>query len=714
MKISPQIFSIIILLLSPWYTLHAQSGTFTWQNPSPQGNTLINICLVTDSFFVAVGEMGTIIRSTDQGATWVVTPTVLGCSATLRSVDFVSPTEGWVAGDSATILHTTDGGNTWSRNLPIDGSFMVQDIQFLNSMVGWACGISESGFLWKTTDGGANWTTIEDFDAPFQQIMYLKDSTVMLLATDGEIQISLDSGKTWLFDGREVMIDAPLEMCVIDPNGTIWQVSEGIILRSTDGGFNWEERGPQDVPATSIFFTDGAHGWAASNNVGEIYVTTDSGATWKQDTIFNSATSFTTMNRIRMRSSGVGMVAGVYGLMATTKDFGVAWQPQGTDNGNYIPNIQFLSPLEGWAAGGRLRHTTDGGNVWTASSQIYRANAITFSSPQNGWFGTDVGVWRTTNAGTDWNKCYSFGYTLCLTAFDSLNVWRGTYSDLEHSTDAGNSWTTVLNHSVSSLQFLNADTGWVVNYSWSNDSSIFRTTDGGKSWQSAQVGDVVSVRFVSPSTGCAGGTSGRIWKTTDGGVTWLLKHGPTPGNWYMHGISFSSPLLGWAVGYIGNGLGDYILRTTDGGETWNEIPSISNNGLFSVCFINDSTGFIGGLDGEMLRIDYPPGIPDGVKETGQAIPLKFSLAQNYPNPFNPATQISFTINSPSVVTLKVFDILGREVATLVNGFKQPRAYSINWDGSRMSSGVYFYRLCEEPTAGKGTFQESVKKMILMK
>ncbi|MGA2624363.1 MAG: YCF48-related protein [Bacteroidota bacterium] len=706
---------LLVLLLPSWRTVYAQSrpGSFTWQNPVPQGNTLNNICLVTDSFFVAVGEMGTVVRSTDQGATWSVTPKVLGSSATLRSVDFVSRTEGWIAGDSSTVLHTTDGGDTWTRSVPADGGFMVKDIRFLNPMVGWACGTSESGFLWKTTDGGANWTTIEDFDMPFQQIMYLKDSVVMLFESDGEIQMSVDSGKTWLADGRGVTYKVPGEMSVVNPNGTIWGLAEGVLERSTDGGSTWQEGGPEDISATSVSFIDAAHGWAASDDVGEVYMTADSGATWKRDTIFSSSLSFTTMNRIRMRASGVGMLVGIYGLMATTNDSGRTWHLQATENGFGIGEIQFLSPLEGWAAGGRIHHTTDGGATWITSQTNYRANTLSFSSPLCGWIGCDVGVWRTRNGGADWSQCAS-GSSISIAALDSQNVWCGTHSNLTRTTDGGNHWTTIMNHSISSIQFLNADTGWVVNYDWSSDSSVFRTSNGGQTWQCANLDHPISLRFVSPTTGCAGGTSGRIWKTTDGGATWSLKHGPTTESWYMHRLAFSSPMVGWAVGYIGNGLGDYILHTTDGGETWAEVPSISNNGLFSVCFVNDSTGWVGGLDGEMMKIYYPPEGAEGVVGRQQVSPRVFWLGQNYPNPFNPTTEFEFRIVNFGLVTLRIYDVLGREVATLVNGVKEPGEFTVSWDGGGMPSGVYFYRLREEPAGAKGTAYEAVRKMMLLK
>jgi hypothetical protein len=88
-------------------------------------------------------------------------------------------------------------------------------------------------------------------------------------------------------------------------------------------------------------------------------------------------------------------------------------------------------------------------------------------------------------------------------------------------------------------------------------------------------------------------------------------------------------------------------------------------------------------------------------------PLSFELLQNYPNPFNPSTMINFTLSQRSFVTLKIFNVLGKEIATLINSQKEPGTYIVNFNAGKLSNGVYFYKL----TAGN---YSSVKKMILMK
>ena len=95
-----------------------------------------------------------------------------------------------------------------------------------------------------------------------------------------------------------------------------------------------------------------------------------------------------------------------------------------------------------------------------------------------------------------------------------------------------------------------------------------------------------------------------------------------------------------------------------------------------------------------------------VREEAANIPSQFALEQNYPNPFNPSTKIQFTIVNRLLTIVKVFDVLGREVATLVNAVKEPGTYTVQFDGSNLASGVYFYRL------QAGTYVETRKLLLL--
>jgi hypothetical protein len=161
---------------------------------------------------------------------------------------------------------------------------------------------------------------------------------------------------------------------------------------------------------------------------------------------------------------------------------------------------------------------------------------------------------------------------------------------------------------------------------------------------------------------------------------------------------------GTAVGDNGT-----ILHTSDGGSTWVPQTSGTTKNLYGLNFSNSSTGTIVGEDGTILRtttggatsVDDDPGSAPFHRPDG------FILAQNYPNPFNPTTTIQFTIVNRQSTIVNVYDLLGREVAVLVNEVKEPGTYTVQWDANGVSGGVYFYRL------RAGDFVQT-KRMLMLK
>ena len=162
-----------------------------------------------------------------------------------------------------------------------------------------------------------------------------------------------------------------------------------------------------------------------------------------------------------------------------------------------------------------------------------------------------------------------------------------------------------------------------------------------------------------------------------------------------------------------------ILHTTDGGITWSLQSKCTDNNLFAVSFTDENIGNIVGDNGVILRTETS-GVTFVEEINMTKVPRDFLLFQNYPNPFNPATKIKYSLpnvilSGPAdvetgvgnLVTLKVYDVLGNEITTLVNEEKPPGAYEINWNAANLPSGVYFYRL------KAGEFIQS-NKMVLLK
>jgi endoglucanase len=120
------------------------------------------------------------------------------------------------------------------------------------------------------------------------------------------------------------------------------------------------------------------------------------------------------------------------------------------------------------------------------------------------------------------------------------------------------------------------------------------------------------------------------------------------------------------------------------------------------------------LTGAIEALYSPTGKPTGVKEERNGtVPDGYGLLQNYPNPVNPATNIPFFVGSDQWVGLKVFDVLGNEVATLVDEKKPAGNYRVRFDAARLASGVYFYQLKAGSSSGSGQSFVATKKMIVV-
>jgi hypothetical protein len=129
-------------------------------------------------------------------------------------------------------------------------------------------------------------------------------------------------------------------------------------------------------------------------------------------------------------------------------------------------------------------------------------------------------------------------------------------------------------------------------------------------------------------------------------------------------------------------------------------------------FVISGNAFISSInnaDALIIKTDSAFNTPliTGIRNIGSGYPEDFKLEQNYPNPFNPVTKISYSIAKQGLVTLKIYDMLGREIKTLVNEVKTPRAYIVDFNGSNFASGVYFYKI------QAGDFMQ-VKRMVLIK
>ncbi len=194
--------------------------------------------------------------------------------------------------------------------------------------------------------------------------------------------------------------------------------------------------------------------------------------------------------------------------------------------------------------------------------------------------------------------------------------------------------------------------------------------------------------------------NGDMKKTTNGGLNWVTQILPSGGNIAISEIIKFSNINAdtlWGVGAVSNSIRGLIYISTNGGTTWNyQLPdtSIHIPRYYHVQFVNKLNGWAYSIGSGVHTLTG--GIITSISQTNSEIPTDFILHQNYPNPFNPLTKIKYELKTAGFVKLKVFNVEGREIKTIVNEKQNAGVYEADFSateyGSSLSSGVYFYSL----------------------
>ena len=386
--------------------------------------------------------------------------------------------------------------------------------------------------------------------------------------------------------------------------------------------------------------------------------------------------------------------------------------------------IQFVNELTGYIVGedlnnygGVILKTTDGGNNWmnlTADSLFpIEIFALSFLNSNTGFVsGYSMNIYKTTNGGISWS--YTQAPYLGNSRFRALQFLNentgyvgGRYGVRSKTTNSGITWDTLsmAGSQLYSIFFFNANTGFMGD----GASIIHKTTNSGMNWTMTSLTDTSSVPsgyalmdidFLNEMTGYIVGRTnsrGAIFKSTNSGANWInIFHTDSI---QLYSIDINNESTIFAAGEIRK-----VLKSTNAGLTWS-ITEIPGNfwELYSIRFINENTGFTSGY-GHVFKTTNGGVF---VNQISNEIPEGFSLYQNYPNPFNPTTKIKFQISKLSDVKLIVYDILGREVATLVNERLKAGTYEVEFEGTSLPNGVYFYTLITD------SFKET-KRMVLKK
>ena len=426
-------------------------------------------------------------------------------------------------------------------------------------------------------------------------------------------------------------------------------------------------------------------------------------------------------------------------------------------------SVLFINDQIGFVTGApsKIIKTTNGGDSWYQINQtglLDTLGAITkaiFISNTTGWAINNYpgAVLKTTDSGENWFTQFihpASGFT-GMSFSDSLNGWvSGTRP--QHTTDGGLTWTQQENQTLwlsDDFYFINSDTGWMAK-NYIINPSLFKTTDGGNTWLAIlDVIDARKFRFTpDPNHWLIFGFD-RYYMTYNNGDSWYEFTNDVPTGL----TSFSAPTnqIGYAVGSLGLVLKfndtTYVpeeftsfTSSVNGNDVtlnWETATETNNNGFqierlktqnerseewVNLDFVNgkgtttepQSYSYIdeklsaGKYQYRLKQIDF-----DGTFEYSSIIeveigtPSAYYISQNYPNPFNPSTTIKYDLPKDGLITLEVYDILGRKIATLINENRNAGRYGQTFDASSLTSGIYVYKLQADDFI-------SSKKMILLK
>jgi photosystem II stability/assembly factor-like uncharacterized protein len=696
-------------------------------------------------------------RSTDHGATWHL----LNTSISFHNISCWDGDNsgniyliGSQSGMVSDILKSTDAGDTWTTWSNIPGSFFNNDLLFFGSEIF----LSAHG-IYKMINN--SW--VKCFPNGIEtNCITVTQGGVLLAGTNyphNGVYRSIDSANTWQQVFSAGIENTRVLSIIKDPGGIIFAGSSNGVFKSTDEGLTWTQHGLQNTEVWTMSFTN-ANIPLAGNEYG-VYRWNTILQQWEDadDGIYAHKTMALAINynqNIRFASTSSGLFR--------TSDHGnnwkAIWPPGGAypgvlvydqipllfdDNSGilftyYISNIYRSttngSSWEAFLTGGDFYCLSSGflpgeifggGRVWPSSSFFYSSDygvnwAPTFLTGSgivqciypneltNNIFAgtTESGIFRSTDNGTNWR---SFNVGLLSTNVQSIavnfygDIFVGTNSGVFRSRDQGGNWawTGLENDTVSALAINSS--GDVL--AGTKSGLVFKTTNDGETWIDFSTGlkaaPVNCIAIDQYGFALLGTTYEGAFRTIESTIDVELTA-------FAAEADVNKIILSWTTATELNNLGFEIQRSkneeefcTVGFVNGHGTSTEQHNYIYIDIDLNNATYFY-----RLKQVDN-----DGSFDYSQVVQVDFKaiysyeLEQNFPNPFNPVTTIRYSIPQKSNVALKVYDILGNEVTTLVNEEKDQGIYTINFDANNLASGLYLYRI------QAGSFIET-KKMIFLK
>lgn len=720
---------------------YSTNGGTSWNTVSTLGilKSMMSIFFLDSLTAWSVGQDGTIAKSTNGGFNWAQQTSPH--ANWWMDVKFVNSNTGFIAGDQGNIAKTTNGGTNWIIKSTFS-SAGFNKFYIIDSNNIWAVGdpyVSGNCIVAKSTNNGENWSLYRNANMwAGKDIFFNNPNTGWIVGSDGEIVKSTDGGMNWSRQYFRVT-DYFLTSTKFLNENTGWVAGNaGKIYKTTNGGINWQNQSFDSTDNYNCIHICDSNILYIVGYYGKIIKSTNGGSSWMTQT----SVITTELKGVQFRGYLNGWIAGFNGALLQTTNGGTNWNVVASGTSNNLVYIQFVDSLRGWTTGSNktILKTTNGGANWFAQTVGFGSglwiDGAFFIDSLYGWLGSSSGnAAYTTNGGTTWNNWGSSdGQTNRTIYFINRNTgWMTGGTGIIYKTTNGgkgiSDWSGSINtyHSIWNIFAVNSN----IVYAVGEGGLIFKTISGGENYYptitimknnvlkpimyNQTIKDTIEISLDMPNEtnliydiNIAIDT---VINTVDSGLVFTLYH---------QGIYDT---LIYRAGGAGNNFVKTILNDSATTSIQNGNPPFTGqfrpyrplsqfnnqpvNGKWILMIYEgankmEKTGVIKSWG---ITVSYR--FTSGMINNTERILKDFKLYQNYPNPFNPSTKIKYKLANSSYVTLKIYDILGKEIITLVNGIQKPGIYELPFSNAQLSSGIYFYRLVTD------SYTET-RKMVMLK